>query len=69
MMIYQQIIYIPILQTWINIHNIYIYIYIDIYIYIYYTGTFGLLEGENARVMQEQLQFSVNSTVLLFIYL
>jgi hypothetical protein len=66
-MIYQQIIYIPILQTWINIHNIYIYIYR--YIYIYYTGTFGLPEGENARVMQEQLQFSVNSTVLLFIYL
>jgi hypothetical protein len=26
-MIFQQIIYIPILQTWINIHNIYIYIY------------------------------------------
>jgi hypothetical protein len=32
----------------------------------YYIDTFGLLEGEDAR---EWLQFSVNSTTLLFIYL
>jgi hypothetical protein len=32
----------------------------------YYIDTFGLLEGEDAR---EWLQFNVNSTVLLFIYL
>jgi hypothetical protein len=32
----------------------------------YYIDTFGLLEGEDAR---ERLQFSVNSMVLLFIYL
>jgi hypothetical protein len=32
----------------------------------YYIDTFGLLEGEDAS---EWLQFSVNSTVLLFIYL
>jgi hypothetical protein len=32
----------------------------------YYINTFGLLEGEDAK---EWLQFSVNSTVLLFIYL
>jgi hypothetical protein len=32
----------------------------------YYIDTFGLLEGEDAR---EWLLFSMNSTVLLFIYL
>jgi hypothetical protein len=32
----------------------------------YYINTFGLLEGGDAR---EWLQFSVNSTMLLFIYL
>jgi hypothetical protein len=37
--------------------------------YLSYINTFGLPEGENARVTQEQLQFSVNNTVLLFIYL
>jgi hypothetical protein len=37
--------------------------------YLSYINTFGLPEGENERVTQEQLQFSVNSTVLLFIYL
>jgi hypothetical protein len=37
--------------------------------YLYYIDTFGLLEGENARVTQERLQFSVNSTGTLFIYL
>jgi hypothetical protein len=37
--------------------------------YLYYFDTFGLPEGENARVTQELLQSSVNSTVLLFIYL
>jgi hypothetical protein len=31
--------------------------------------TFGLTEGKNPRVTREQLQISVNSTVLLFIYL
>jgi hypothetical protein len=36
---------------------------------LYYIGTFGLPEGEDASVMQEWLQSSVNSTVLLFIYL
>jgi hypothetical protein len=36
--------------------------------YLYYIDTFGLPEGENARVTQERLQSSVNSTVLLFIY-
>jgi hypothetical protein len=33
---------------------------------LYYIDTFGLLEGEDTR---EWLRFSVNSTVLLFIYL
>jgi hypothetical protein len=37
--------------------------------YLYYIDTFGLQEGENARVTQERLQVSVNSMVLLFIYL
>jgi hypothetical protein len=37
--------------------------------YLYYIDTFGLPEVENARVTQERLQFSVNSMVLLFIYL
>jgi hypothetical protein len=37
--------------------------------YLYYIDTFGLLEGENARVTQERLQCSTNSSVLLFIYL
>jgi hypothetical protein len=37
--------------------------------YFYYIDTFGLSEGESARLTQEQLQFRVNSTVLLFIYL
>jgi hypothetical protein len=37
--------------------------------YLYYIGTFDLSEGENARVTQVRLQLSVNSTVLLFIYL
>jgi hypothetical protein len=32
----------------------------------YYIDTFGSLEGED---MRERLQFSVDSTVLLFIYL
>jgi hypothetical protein len=32
----------------------------------HYINTFSLLEGEDAR---ERLQSSVNSTVLLFIYL
>jgi hypothetical protein len=30
--------------------------------YLYYIDTFGLLEGENAIVAPERLQFSVNST-------
>jgi hypothetical protein len=37
--------------------------------YLYYIDTFGLPKGENVRVTREQLQCSVNSTVLLFIYL
>jgi hypothetical protein len=37
--------------------------------HLYYINTFGLSEGENARMTQEWLQSSVNSTVLLFIYL
>jgi hypothetical protein len=37
--------------------------------YLYYFDTFDLLEGENVRVTQERLQFSVNSTGVLFIYL
>jgi hypothetical protein len=37
--------------------------------YLYYIDTFGLPEVENARVTQEWLQSSVNSTVVLFIYL
>jgi hypothetical protein len=37
--------------------------------YLYYIDTFGLPEGEDARVMQEWLQSSVNSTRVLFIYL
>jgi hypothetical protein len=36
---------------------------------LYYNDTFGLPEGEDARVKQERLQSSVNSTMLLFIYL
>jgi lipoprotein NlpI len=39
------------------------------YQYTYYNGTFGLPEGGRARIAQKQLQSSVNSTVLLFIYL
>jgi hypothetical protein len=35
----------------------------------YYIGTFGLPEGERTRMTRERLQSSVNSTVLLFIYL
>jgi hypothetical protein len=31
--------------------------------------TFGLIEGGSTRMTQEWLQVSVNSTVLLFIYL
>jgi hypothetical protein len=34
-----------------------------------YICTFGLTEGKNLRVTCEQLQVSVNSNVLLFIYL
>jgi hypothetical protein len=34
--------------------------------YWYYSDTFGFLEGEDVR---EWLQFSVNSTMLLFTYL
>jgi hypothetical protein len=34
-----------------------------------YICTFGLTEGKNPSVMCEQIQVSVNSTVLLFIYL
>jgi hypothetical protein len=37
--------------------------------YLYYNDTFGLPEGENARVTYERLQSSVSSMVLLFIYL
>jgi hypothetical protein len=37
--------------------------------YLYYIDTFGLAEGEDTRVTQEWLQSSVNSIVLLFIYL
>jgi hypothetical protein len=37
--------------------------------YIYFVGTFGMSEGENVRVTRERLQCSVNSAVLLFIYL
>jgi hypothetical protein len=37
--------------------------------YLYYIDTFGLSEGENARMTQERLPFSVNSTVLPFIHL
>jgi hypothetical protein len=37
--------------------------------YLYYINTFGLSEGEDTRVTSERLQFSVNSTVLQFIYL
>jgi hypothetical protein len=42
MMVYRQIIYILISETWTNTHNVYIYI-----------NTFGFPEGENARVTQE----------------
>jgi hypothetical protein len=37
--------------------------------YLYYFDTFDLPEDENVRVTQERLQFSVNSTGVLFIYL
>jgi hypothetical protein len=37
--------------------------------YLYYNDTFGLPEGEDARVTQERLQSGVNSTGVLFIYL
>jgi hypothetical protein len=37
--------------------------------YLYYINTFGLREGEDARVTPERLQFSVYSTGVLFIYL
>jgi hypothetical protein len=37
--------------------------------YSYYIGTFGLSKDEGAKMMREWLQYSVNSTVLLFIYL
>jgi hypothetical protein len=37
--------------------------------YLYYINTFVLSEGENVRVTREQLQSSMNSKVLLFIYL
>jgi hypothetical protein len=37
--------------------------------YLYYIDTFGLSEGENARMTQERLPFSMSSTVLLFINL
>jgi hypothetical protein len=37
--------------------------------YLYYIDTLGLSEGENVRVTRERLQCSVNTTVLLFIYL
>jgi hypothetical protein len=54
----QQVIYILILQIWINNQQ-----------YLYYIDTFGLLEGDDARATQEWLQSSVNSTGVLFIYL
>jgi hypothetical protein len=34
-----------------------------------YKGTFGLIEGKSTSVTQKQVQVSVNSTGLLFIYL
>ena len=37
--------------------------------YLYYINTFGLSEGENVRVTSERLQFGLNSTGVLFIYL
>jgi hypothetical protein len=37
--------------------------------YSYFIDTFGLSEGVNVKVTRELLQCSVNSTVLLFIYL
>jgi hypothetical protein len=37
--------------------------------YLYYICTFGLTEGEKAGVTRVRLQVSVNSMVLLFIYL
>jgi hypothetical protein len=37
--------------------------------YLYYICTFVLAEGEKAGVTREWLQVSMNSTVLLFIYL
>jgi hypothetical protein len=37
--------------------------------YLYFIDTFGLTDGENVSVTRERLQCSVNSTVLLFIYL
>jgi hypothetical protein len=37
--------------------------------YLYYIDTFSLTEAGNARMTPERLPFSVNSTMLLFIYL
>jgi hypothetical protein len=37
--------------------------------YSYYNGTFGLPKGERSRMARVRLQFNVNSTMLLFIYL
>jgi hypothetical protein len=34
-----------------------------------YKCTFGLIEGKSTSVMHEQMQVSVNSTGVLFIYL
>jgi hypothetical protein len=37
--------------------------------YLYFIYTFGLIEGGNARVTRVIITLSLNSTVLLFIYL
>jgi hypothetical protein len=48
--------------------NLFISVFHKVYMNrnLYYIGTFGLFEGVDVKA---RLQFSVNSTVLLFIYL
>jgi hypothetical protein len=56
-------------QSYIIINSFSFYYYGEIETILNYKCTFGLIEGKSTSVTHEQVQVSVNSTGVLFIYL
>jgi hypothetical protein len=56
-------------QSYSNINSFLLYCYEEIETILNYKCTFGLTEGKSTSVTHEQVQVSVNSMGVLFIYL